>query len=308
MRRSRYKSTDDAFYHIFTRVAGDPDSYPLQERKAYRKLIETIQFFVRIYCSQLAAFEIMGTHYHFIVFIEKFRRLTRQQLIERAQMLYGKRFELKTSAWSDCDWERFNRKLFDVSSLMQQINGSYGTWFNRKFNRRGHFWGDRFRNPELLDLSAVQECLLYIELNAVRAGLVKRPEQWKAGSARLRWKKKDQNLMPLSQIFVGIEYEEVYTLYRYRLYHRGAVRTKDGQVTISPLVLQKEVRSGFHRTGLYLDQLRFYTDGLAVGSHRRVEKILNQFLDLNYYHRRKNPISQLSGLIFSLREQRPQDG
>ena len=234
--------------------------------------------------------------------------MTRSELIERAKLLYGSRFEVTTALWVDSDWERFNRKLFDVSSLMQQINGRYGTWFNRKFNRRGHFWGDRFRNSELLDLPTVQECLLYIELNAVRAGLVRRPEQWKAGSARLRWKKKDQNLMPLSQIFVGVDFEEVYSLYRFRLYHRGAVPTREGQATISQAILQREARSGFKRSGLYGNQLRFFTDGLAVGSREKVGNLLDQFRERHDYQRRKNPIPQLSGLIFTLREQRSTGG
>lgn len=80
---------------------------------------------------------------------------------------------------------------------MQQIHSRFGAWYNRDTNRRGPFWSDRFKNAELLDLQAVQECLLYVELNAVRAGLVRRPEQWKYGSARLSWKKKDQGLFEL---------------------------------------------------------------------------------------------------------------
>ena len=304
MRRARYKSEEDAFYHIYTRVGGNPGEYPLQERRNFRKLIQVIEFFVQIYCCQLAAYEVMGNHYHFIVFFEKFRQLTREQLIAKAEALYGDRFVLKTASWTESDWEKLNRKLFDVSSLMQQINGRYGVWFNQRYKRRGHFWADRFKNPELLDLDAVQECLLYIELNAVRAGLVKRPEQWTAGSARLRLERKDHQLMPLEQIFVGVDLEEVYAVYRNRLYHRGAVATKKGQATISQIDLKQETKKRSLQSGAYLKQLRFYTDGLALGSRERVGKLLDQFRERKYYYRRKNPISQLSGLIHTLREQR----
>jgi hypothetical protein len=191
---------------------------------------------------------------------------------------------------------------------MQQINGRYGKWFNRSFNRLGHFWSDRFKNPELLDLASVQECLLYIELNAVRAGLVRRPEQWKWGSARLRWLKKDQDLLPLERIFVGVEPDEVYALYRFRLYHRGAIPTKDGQAKISQAVLEREARSGFKQSGQFQDRLRFFTDGLFVGSREKVGNLLDQFRERNDYQRRKNPISHLDGLIFTLREQRQTSG
>lgn len=122
--------------------------------------------------------------------MEAFRELTRSELVAKAKQLYGHRFGINTCLWDDSNWEWFNKKLFDVSALMQQINGSYATWFNRKYDRRGPLWSDRFKNPELLDLNAVQECLFYIELNSLRAGLVKQPEKWKFGSARLRFKKK----------------------------------------------------------------------------------------------------------------------
>jgi hypothetical protein len=187
---------------------------------------------------------------------------------------------------------------------MQQINGRYATWFNRKYDRRGPLWSDRFKNPELLDLNAVQECLLYIELNSLRAGLVKHPENWKFGSARLRWKKKDRNLMPLDRIFPEVDPKEVYSYYRYRLFNRGAVATQEGQARISPEILEREARSEFKRSGQYTERLRFFTDGLAVGCREKVGELLNQFRQRNDCRRRKNPISHLDGLIFTLREQR----
>jgi len=308
MRRARHKSEEDAFYHLYTRVAGPPDFYPLQERKAARQLIAVIRFFVEVYFCRLVSYEVMGNHYHFIVFMEAFRALSRPELRAKARRLFGQRFEIQTAGWTDSDWERFNRRLFDVSCLMQQINGRYGLWFNRNFNRRGHFWAERFKNTQLLDLEAVQECLLYIELNALRAGLVRRPEQWKYGSARLRWKKKDRDLLPLDRIFVGGDRETSYSLYRFRLYSRGAVPTKEGQARISPEVLEKEARSGFRGSGQYRDRLRFFTDGLAVGSREKVSLLLDQFRQRRDYRRRRNPISQLEGLIFTLREQRSTGG
>ena len=308
MRRARHKSQEDAFYHICTRVAGAPDYYPLEDQNAAEKLLWMIQFFIEVYCCQLVAFEIMGNHYHFIIFMEKLGSLARNELVKRAKKLYGNRYKIHTAKWSDENWEKFNRKLFDVSSLLQQINGRYAVWFNRNFNRRGHFWSDRFKNPELLDLASVQECLLYIELNAVRAGLVKRPEEWKYGSAWLRWKKKDQKLMPLDQIFIGVDPEDAYALYRCRLYHRGAVKTKDGQAEISQSILEEEARSGFKRTGKYLDRLRFFTDGLAVGSRKKVDKLLDQLRPRNGYVQSRNPVSQLEGLFFTLRKQRSTGG
>jgi hypothetical protein len=105
----------------------------------------------------------------------------------------------------------------------------------------------------LEDLNAVLDCMRYVELNAVRAGLVKRPETWKGSSCYLReinvrfrlrrrqkktkeqrLKIKDQRkfnqsawLVPLEMILGGNN-KEALIHYRSLLYYRGAVPTKEG--------------------------------------------------------------------------------
>jgi REP element-mobilizing transposase RayT len=285
MRRARYKSPDPAFYHVITRVVGSPRYFPLQRRIARQQLLETIRYYLHAYCCQLVAYQIMGNHYHLILFVEDYHPLSRPQLQQRARRLYGNRFDLKTADWSQQDWVKFNQKLFDISALMQHINGEYAKWFNGRFNRRGHLWADRFKNPELLDWRALQECLFYVELNAVRAGLVRRPEKWKASSAWLRYHQQDQNLMPLEQIFPDISPQEVFSFYRSALLQRAAV-------------------SSTRQPQPFLKRLRFFTDGLAIGSSLKVRKRLDQLRHQGYYRYRKRPIAQLSGYLFTVREQR----
>ncbi len=49
---------------------------------------------------------------------------------------------------------------------------------NRKrFDRQGHFWGQRFQSTVLADWEAVPDCMLYVELNPLRARLVEVPEE-----------------------------------------------------------------------------------------------------------------------------------
>ena len=108
------------------------------------------------------------------------------------------------------------------------------------------FGSDRFKNPELLGSEAVQDAILYVELNAVRAGLVKRPEQWKWGSARWRLTGKDQDLIPLEELFPSDPGTDVYSSYRARLYYRGAVPTRENQAAIPRWILHQEQRRGIY--------------------------------------------------------------
>ena len=303
-RTARHKSPEAAFYHLTNRVAGWPDWFPFEDRRACRKLLNLMMFYVNAYRCRLAAFQIMGNHFHLIVYFEKPRRLSRQELMESARKLYGGRAEAETARWTDAQWEAFNERLFDVSKLMGNLGGQYARWYNRQYRRRGHFWGDRFKNPELLGIEAVQDAILYVELNAVRAGLVRRPEQWKWGSARWRFMGRDQALIPLEELFPSDREQDVYSGYRARLYYRGAVPTKDNQAAIPRWILHQEQQRGFTRAGAFRRRLRFLTDGLAVGPAEQVAQLLETYRQRGRYRRRRHPIPHLGGVLFSLREQR----
>jgi len=304
-RRARQKSEGAAFYHLFNRVAGDPHEYPFDRRCNARRFLLIFEFYLRLYFCRLASFELMGNHYHGVVHFEGFRKLSREELEERARLRLGSLWRRKTRHWDDSDWEQFNRNLFDVSCFMHHVNGEFAKWFNRRWGRRGPFWADRFKNPQLLDEPAVQSVILYTELNAVRAGLVKRPEDYRWGSAYWRWaQKKSALLMPLEELFPAEGTMDSFSLYRGLLYHRGAVATKPGQGVIPAALQRREEERGLGRPGTLRRRLRFLTDGIAIGERESVQVLLERYRQEGLYRRRRHPIAQLGGLFFSLREQR----
>jgi REP element-mobilizing transposase RayT len=304
-RSPRHKSSHSTFYHLLNRVAGDPAYFPFRKPSVARRFLSFFEFYLRLYFCRLASFELMGNHYHSVVHFEQFRTLDREQLEDRARLRFGRRWKLKTRHWKPAQWEQFNRDLFDVSRFMQHVNGEFSKWFNRRYSRRGHFWADRFKNPELLDSHAVQNTILYCELNAVRAGLVRRPEDYRWGSAYWRWAgKKNHELIPLEDLFPAEMRQDAFTTYRTLLYHYGAVTSKERQAAIPSSIVRQERQRGFARPGLFRRRLRFFTDGVALGHRQQVSVLLENYRNRGLYQRRKNPIPQLGGLLFSLREQR----
>jgi len=293
----RHKSPLDTFYHLITHVAGHLGDYPLQEPEARRELLRRIRFYTRVYCCRLVAFEILGSHYHLIVFFRRFRRLPLRKLRRRAQLLFGSRFTLVTGRWTAADWEKFNHKLFDLSAFMHHLNGEYAKWYNQEYNRRGHFWADRFKNVELLDGTALERCLFYVELNALKAGMVQRAGQWKGGSAWARMQGWDRDLMPIERLFEGGP-KQAFATYRQRLLLAALMlrRAKQGRL-VGSQEWEAEVR-------WWLESQRFWKDGIAVGSRERVERLLTDYRQRGLYGRRKNAVKQLDGTLYSLREQR----
>ncbi|MEA1962554.1 MAG: transposase [Bacillota bacterium] len=70
----------------------------------------------------------------------------------------------------------------DISQIMKSINVSYVMYFNRVYQRCGHLFQDRFKSELVLDDPYLLEVSRYIHNNPVKAGMVKKPAEYKWSS------------------------------------------------------------------------------------------------------------------------------
>ncbi len=296
---------EDAWYHLYSRVAAFKGEYPLAEAVPMRRLIAMIRHYSAIYFCEVAAFCVMGNHYHLVVKFDRPRAVDREELRARSRLMYpSELLQRQIDLWTDEDWEHYRRRLFDVSEYMRNVQAAFARWYNRSYERRGRFWAERFKSVYLGDMQAVLDCMLYVDLNPVRAGLVERPEEWAGSSIVLRELGKDNWLAPLAGFLGRREGKEALVEYRQRLYYRGNVPTKVGQKAISREVLDEEIARGFVVGGLYRKRLRYFVDGLVVGTEGLIRDQLASLREKGRYVRRRHPIPQLGGIHYSLREQR----
>jgi hypothetical protein len=64
---------------------------------------------------------------------------------------------------------------------MQLIAGRTGQEYNRRKNRNGAFWEDRYHATAVEADHHLIRCLVYMDLNMVRAGVVTHPLEWPFG-------------------------------------------------------------------------------------------------------------------------------
>jgi len=67
----------------------------------------------------------------------------------------------------------------DISKALRYLNGRMGQYYNMEKEKEGAFWGDRFHATRIQNGAHLGKCFFYIDLNMVRAGVVKHPEEWK---------------------------------------------------------------------------------------------------------------------------------
>src|SRR4030042_5927310 len=65
-----------------------------------------------------------------------------------------------------------------IPKSIQLIAARTGQEFNQRKNRKGAHWEDRYHAPAGETDRHLVQCLVYIDLNMVRAGIVKHPSEW----------------------------------------------------------------------------------------------------------------------------------
>ena len=68
-----------------------------------------------------------------------------------------------------------------IPQSMQLIAGRTAQECNQRKNRNGAFWEDRYHATAVQTDRHLLSCMIYIDLNMVRAGVIKHPSEWKTG-------------------------------------------------------------------------------------------------------------------------------
>ena len=66
-----------------------------------------------------------------------------------------------------------------IPQSMQLIAGRSAQEYNQRKNRQGAFWEDRYHATAIEQDEHLHRCLVYIDLNIVRASVVNHPVEWK---------------------------------------------------------------------------------------------------------------------------------
>ena len=69
-----------------------------------------------------------------------------------------------------------------ISQIMRKLGSSYVYWYNRKYERAGYLFQDRFKSEPVEDDSYFLTVLRYIHQNPLKAGLTKSIKQYKRSS------------------------------------------------------------------------------------------------------------------------------
>ena len=164
---------EEAVYHIISRTA--LGGYVLGDvEKDF--LLQHIRKLARVYFAEVYGFCIMGDHFHLLVRIETGKEKSREEIRRRFKIYYGE--ETKRDLSEDripVLWEKWG----SLSEFVKEIKQGFSRFYNRRHRRKGFFWSDRFKSVIVDKGDTLVNCLAYIDLNPIRAGIAEKPEKYR---------------------------------------------------------------------------------------------------------------------------------
>ncbi len=271
------KEDEPTVYHVISRTALDGLPFKDEDKEYMLKLIKK---WSKIFFVDVLGFAIMGNHFHLVVRMYPESDVTDEDVRERYKRLYGAK-----EIGSKFEFERFKKKLCSLSWYVKEIKQGFSRYFNKKYNRRGTLWGERFKSLIVEDGLTLVNLLAYVDLNAVRAGIVKRPEEyrWCSLGYHIQSGNKD-NLLSVDfgmKEWNEFDEEEIVRKYREFVYETGAIDSGKG-VRIDEKILEKERKKNFQlkSADLFKYRCRYFTDAGVLGSKNFVQRVFGEMKDL----------------------------
>ena len=247
----------------------------------------------------------MGNHFYILVRMFPEHKYTDEDRQKRYENFYGVDRVFATG-WIPS----LREKLSSLSEFVKEIKQSFSRYYNRMHNRRGTLWGDRFKSLIVENGETLINCLAYIDLNPLRAGMVKRPEdyRWNSLGYHVQTNNRDNFLSTdfgLKEFNVKSKKERI-SRYRRYVYETVAVsRPEKGKAkVIGDRILEKERKREFElsRNDRFRYRTRYFTDSGVIGSKEFVSKTYRRF---KHHFNSKNekkpkPVKGLSG-VYSLK-------
>lgn len=114
-----------------------------------------------------------------------------------------------------------------LAELMKGINLSYAQHYKSRYDHVGHFWQDRYKSILVSKDQYLLACGSYVELNPVRAGLVKDPGDYRWSSYNAYAYGRNDLWVDEHPIYQELSRDKAERRKRYREFVSGMLRTRD---------------------------------------------------------------------------------
>lgn len=293
------------YYHVVSRVVDRSFRLTDVDKEVFRSLMRRVADFCGV---GVLTYAILDNHFHLLVEVPASPgEPDDDELRRRARLIYGDEgrgqplsyFRIDRALAAGGEIRENMRALLigrmgSLPMFVKILKQRFSILHNRRQDRLGTLWEDRFHSVLVEDSAAsLTVVAAYIDLNAVRAGIVEDPKDYRfSGYGEAAGARRGFRGFPL---FIRLAEgrvetrEEIAALYRRRLFISGSNPGKGS--TVSPEGLERTLRQkGVLSVGEGLRcRLRYMTEGAIIGSKTFLEEWVAQNKDRYFPKRPKRP-------------------
>jgi len=299
MRHARMKAEGVGCYHVVSRIVDRTFRLDDKEKEIFRTMMRRAEAFCGV---RVLTYAVMANHFHLLVEVPERSEVDEAELVRRMTALYG-RIHAANVLRQWAEWRktgaaylveeqqaRLRLRMFDVSAFVKTLKQRYSMSYNGRHGRKGTLWEDRFKSVLVENAEGAKAAVAaYIDLNPVRAKIVADPKDYRwsgYGEACAGGKLARAGLAAVHGSRWGEqpgEWRHVAKRYRVLLYTAGEEkRAAYGGRVVRPGIATFEVDRVIGGGGrLTLQQalrcrVRYFTDGLALGSRAFVDGVFER--------------------------------
>ena len=300
--RKRMRITDcSACYHVMSRVVNGEFLLGSIEKEAIRRMMWRMATFSGV---EILTYAIMDNHFHILLkvpeqksWLKRFEcKEGEERFFEHLSLVYSKAFitqfrseitELRNRHEEDAAQallERFQQRFCDLSLFVKELKERFSRWYNKQKGRRGTLWMDRFKSVLVETGEALQTMAGYIDLNPVRAGIVKDPAMyaWSGyGEAVGGSKRARRGLCKVLEIAQDGWNTKAHAYYRKWLYGEGTVAEdsrRKGYTQAQVETAQAAVKNRLFLPMLEMrKRMKCFSEGIALGSEDYVKGMASRY-------------------------------
>ena len=194
-RSSQISLSDTPFYHCVSRCVRRSflcgvDSYSGQSYEHRRGWVEQrLLFLSSIFSIDICAYAVMSNHVHVVLHVDVKQLIawTDNEIVRRWHLLHKGTLLTQMFARGDTLSQgqqltlddtiiEYRKRLHDISWLMRNLHEYIPREVNKADDSTGRFWNLRFKSQALSDEAALLACMVYVDLNPIRAKIANTPE------------------------------------------------------------------------------------------------------------------------------------
>jgi putative transposase len=290
MRFPRVKAEGRAVYHCISRFVGGLFVFgsSFEGRVAAKRFLSFMRRKEAFTGVRVLDYVLMSNHIHLLCEVPEPRVLSQDEVLERIRGGYGRQRvqelqeQIARFAEGPDRIEQINRllepyrkRMNDLSIFFKELKGCFAQWYNRRHGRYGALWAERFKSVLLEGGRAVMTLAAYIDLNPVRAGLVKDPKDYRfCGYAKALVGNKAAQAGLMSFAAAG-EWKVAAAAYRQRLFVGAGAVGRSGKVVMEREQIKRVLAEGgeLSRGQILRLRIRHMTDGVVLGSKGFVNEV-----------------------------------